>query len=381
MTTATTTTGEHACHAQVTGPKLAVSNPQPAPSTTTDRQTYQIKAEAGATAQRMWDYLVQDSGAPAPMPAGVGQTELQDYLIQWCCQQQGQLLAIQVLDKRYLQMWECAVAALPGQRTVVTARKLWQNPVVAAVAGATGVALYERLLQHLLASAPIEPATSRNEPHFMALTAAGCNAQGLASIRDDSNQLLNAREDAAYWRDLARTQARLLRQRPKSAAPGSFPKAEQAPEADEPPARQWRLDEMDEWAALNAERIVIMPRAIAAARRSPYEDRELVYQCLEMLATEYPAVKRGELPRNAFMERALALGLEVGGSVDPSRAGQYGDEYFVRFGRQKLFLDQHLRKGSARDPRFALRIYYTWDEEIERVIVGWLPSHLTNSKT
>jgi hypothetical protein len=45
------------------------------------------------------------------------------------------------------------------------------------------------------------------------------------------------------------------------------------------------------------------------------------------------------------------------------------------------FLEYHLRKGVAKDERFCLAIYFLWDEQEKKVVVGWLPSHLDNRMT
>lgn len=57
-----------------------------------------------------------------------------------------------------------------------------------------------------------------------------------------------------------------------------------------------------------------------------------------------------------------------------------GDPYFIRLGGRR-FLDTHLGKGSARDPtvRPTLRIYFCWDEDKRRVVIGHMPSHLPTS--
>jgi len=44
-------------------------------------------------------------------------------------------------------------------------------------------------------------------------------------------------------------------------------------------------------------------------------------------------------------------------------------------------LNLHLRKGTTKDDRYCLAIYFFWDDEKRRVVVGWLPSHLDNRLT
>ena len=78
------------------------------------------------------------------------------------------------------------------------------------------------------------------------------------------------------------------------------------------------------------------------------------------------------------------LGLELAPSISSSRAGEAGDEYYVTYpleGETKRMLEQHLRKGSGREERFCLRIYFFWDKDSKKVIIGWLPSHLDTRAT
>lgn len=80
--------------------------------------------------------------------------------------------------------------------------------------------------------------------------------------------------------------------------------------------------------------------------------------------------------------RALAeLGLEESASFSRSRAGEQGDEYFVRFGERRRELDRHLKGSNARDERRRFRLYFFWDEDSQQVVVGWFPSHLSTRLT
>jgi hypothetical protein len=78
------------------------------------------------------------------------------------------------------------------------------------------------------------------------------------------------------------------------------------------------------------------------------------------------------------------LKLEYGFSISNSQVGKQGDQYYVTYplNEQKMrFLEYHLRKGVTKDDRFCLAIYFLWDEQEKKVVVGWLPSHLDNRMT
>jgi len=132
-------------------------------------------------------------------------------------------------------------------------------------------------------------------------------------------------------------------------------------------------------------RVILHPRAQRALKDAVYEDIGLVVSALRLLGEEYCAMRLrgGADARDRFESCCAALGLTYGGSISANRRGTNDDEYSVRWpltGRRRT-LDTHLRKGVARDPRHCLAIYFFWDEDDGCVVVGWLPSHLTNRLT
>lgn len=133
------------------------------------------------------------------------------------------------------------------------------------------------------------------------------------------------------------------------------------------------------WALANEDRIIILPRAFQGAKKSIYNSPETVFTALELLAGAYRDVRRGLLAHSDFITKLAEADLQFDGSVSPSVAGEQGDAYFVSWKGRRRFMDLHLRKGGGRDERYCLRIYFFWDEQAQKVIVGWLPSHLSNS--
>ena len=139
------------------------------------------------------------------------------------------------------------------------------------------------------------------------------------------------------------------------------------------------LDWLPQWAEDNTERIVIMPRALAGAKKSRYKDAEHIREALEFLAGPYRDLRQGRIEQ-AQMEKALReAGLGLRGSAASQIAGEEGAAYFVRWDGRRRFMDMHLTRGGGHDQRYCMRIYWFWDEAGERAIVGHLPSHLPNS--
>ena len=150
------------------------------------------------------------------------------------------------------------------------------------------------------------------------------------------------------------------------------------------------LANLPEWVTSNhAHAIVLHPRAERGASKSRFEDVPLIYQAIELLGIEYHAMRmtspdEAEAKRSACTRRLQELGLDLTPSISSGRAGEEGDEYEVIYpigGEKKRLLDFHLKKGSDRDERYCLRIYFFWDDGIKKVVIGWLPSHLDTRAT
>lgn len=143
--------------------------------------------------------------------------------------------------------------------------------------------------------------------------------------------------------------------------------------------------EMGAWAhTYLAGWLILLGRARRELKTAAFEDIALVYRSLLLLAFEYRDMRMGRQDDSAFNQKLKQYGLECTGSIDPSRARQEGDTYFVNYPQgspQKEFLRFHLCKGISRDPRYCLRIYFFWDEDAEIVVVGSLPGHLDNQLT
>jgi hypothetical protein len=135
-----------------------------------------------------------------------------------------------------------------------------------------------------------------------------------------------------------------------------------------------------------AGRVAVSKNAKRAFADGVYRDLARVYDGIDLLGTEYYAMRTrdasDDAPRLAFEERRKTLQFrEISKSMSPHLYGQYPGYRFVHDGREYL-MDLHLRDNSGGyDPRLLMVIYFTWDEAHERVILGSLPAHLDNSKT
>ena len=145
-------------------------------------------------------------------------------------------------------------------------------------------------------------------------------------------------------------------------------------------------EDLGEWVIKHLTgQVVLHSRAFRGLKDAKYEDVALVYRSLLLLANEYRNQALGrDGAKDAFEKKLNEHGLRINRSISKERAGEQGDEYFVRFptaSSPKRFVEWHLRKGSTKDDRYCLGLYFFWDEDTEQVVVAWLPSHLDNRMT
>lgn len=311
------------------------------------------------------------------IPDGVGDTSGAGSVLNYALQRANHLAAFQWTER-------CADACVR-----------WELFFVAPASGPARIglrAVHDRLatpklpawLASLLPERSFVPPT-QPLPGFLELVALLCSRGEVATSSAAATQaLLDQQHELEYRRQLNEDLVSELRQvngklRDVLAVRALVPQFEDALSeipADETPRD---LSELRGWALANENRIVIMPRALQGAKKSHYDMPETVYVALELLAGPYRDLRMGQLDHAQFLKALAASEMQLEGSVAPSVAGEQGDAYFVSWRGRRRFLELHLRKGGGRDERYCLRIYFFWDEDSQKVIVGWLPSHLSNS--
>jgi hypothetical protein len=122
-------------------------------------------------------------------------------------------------------------------------------------------------------------------------------------------------------------------------------------------------------------------RAERGLRDARYEKISDVIAGLRLLAGPYHQMKTGLSSAQEFETACSAHGFEETRSVSRVSAGRQGDDYFVVHAGRRQFLNRHLKKGTSKDPRNCLRIYFFWDTENDTVVIGSLPEHLGTATT
>ena len=223
-----------------------------------------------------------------------------------------------------------------------------------------------------LANAPERELAMQN--HIAALqrklqTAEDENADWLTELENATAEAeYYKQENAALRLRLDALRAHLIRQNGES------------PDAELPIPNSYK--EMSEWVKEHlAGRLILHPRAERALSKAEYTEVGMVYRALLILANEYRDSRMGVGTDEAFRDVLAQYGMNFSGSIDKSRAGQEGEAYYVKYpigSSQRVFLQFHIVRGNSREDRYCMRIYFFWDEDTNQVVVGWLPSHLSN---
>jgi hypothetical protein len=82
-----------------------------------------------------------------------------------------------------------------------------------------------------------------------------------------------------------------------------------------------------------------------------------------------------------YRQTLLKLGLEDTKCFKSDNPGRYKEQYTAQHAGRSFYMDRHLKKGVDPNPKIGFRLYYAWDDQNGRVVVGWLTSHLDTRKS
>ena len=142
-------------------------------------------------------------------------------------------------------------------------------------------------------------------------------------------------------------------------------------------------DDLETWVELYGQnRLVLHPKAAKAARDSPFKDVPLAYKAMDYLVRYYvPMRTRSESDTEAYQrsKQALAeLGLEESDVGTADEIKRYKKEYKRQHDGREVTLDRHLKRGVGFGGEFQFRMYFWYDDVAQQVLVGHMPTHLTN---
>ncbi len=257
----------------------------------------------------------------------------------------------------------------------------WTRDLVARSTVEWGPCVFFGDAQLLGAAARVQRATSVDE-RLGALEAANASlAQRVNDLQDEASAYNNDAMASDKMRQQAEEESRRLRFHLDALRAALEVKSGSAVDAAIPLPQDW--DGLAEWAQVHlAGRLVLHSRVLnRSLKEAQFDDVSLAANSLLLLAREYRNMRMGLDGAKSRCDTRLAeLRLEISPSIAESRAGEHGDDYYIRHpyaSSPRCFLDLHLKNlGNSREPARCLRVYFLWDESTSQVIVGWLPGHL-----
>lgn len=260
-------------------------------------------------------------------------------------------------------------------------------PSFVTIRNEVSAATLKRLLKRteLVASTAEEERARQEEVRAQLESELATNRNRLAEVEHENSVLFEELDTTTRERDDALDEIRRLRHRLAELREGRYrEEVESQSESEALYPDSW--DGLESWVEETCDgRVVLLPQAVKAARESPFRDIPLAYKSLEFLARQYVPLrtrKEGDEEVRRLYEEALAgLGLEctpVGLALSDKR---YKKDYRRLYQGREIVLDMHLKRGAGFDPATIFRLYFCYDAAESRVIVGHLPTHLTNRKT
>jgi hypothetical protein len=150
------------------------------------------------------------------------------------------------------------------------------------------------------------------------------------------------------------------------------------------PSNLSSLGEIPFWVEENlGPSLEISPRAVREIKKFRHPNPTRIAEALELLAGPRLAMFRGDrFSAQAFHKGLLALGLRDGFSGAERLLGRTGSDYLITHRGRTFILDRHLASNASgfNDPKM-VRIYYFYDPGLDKIVVGWLPTHLRTSKS
>ncbi len=142
-------------------------------------------------------------------------------------------------------------------------------------------------------------------------------------------------------------------------------------------------DVLETWVELyGKDRLVLHPKAAKAARESPFKDIPLAYKAMDYLVRFYIPMRTRSaddyMARQRSLEVLAELGLEESDVGTADEIKRYKHEYRRKYDDREVTLDRHLKRGVGFGADHQFRLYFYYDENAGKVLVGHMPTHLTN---
>lgn len=106
-------------------------------------------------------------------------------------------------------------------------------------------------------------------------------------------------------------------------------------------------------------------------------------ETLTLIRDFYVPMRRGTgtVTWDTFREKCEEIGVEERACFAQKNDIKSFPGYSTQLGSRKVWLDRHFKYGGGYDPRRMFRIYFSWDDDTQSVVIGHMPTHLDNNNT
>jgi hypothetical protein len=132
----------------------------------------------------------------------------------------------------------------------------------------------------------------------------------------------------------------------------------------------------------DSQAVMITSKAEDMAKSCPYENPTQLYRALEWLATRYHAARTNNARIQDLDENCMnEIGMHYKGKQSSVTMGQFREDYFTKIDGRNIPLEEHIRKGTSKDPRQTVSIAFYYDEDTKKVIIGFIGQHQETRST
>ena len=114
-----------------------------------------------------------------------------------------------------------------------------------------------------------------------------------------------------------------------------------------------------------------------SAKNSPFQRPGEVFDALAWLATVYHSrrMRPGKQPHFDKLLRESCSGWSYKPKQTEVTKEQFDEWYTTTMDGRSYDLDAHIGKGNSYDPKNTIRIAFAWDDELSKVVVGYIGHH------
>ncbi len=130
------------------------------------------------------------------------------------------------------------------------------------------------------------------------------------------------------------------------------------------------------------DKLVFALNSKSDADSNPFEDPEEVLSALQFLATTYRDAKLGVTPcRDLDQALREVNGWFYQGGQSEITMRTYSAWYQCRWNGDTYWAGEHIGTGTNKDPRYTIRIAFTWEPRQRKIIIGFIGQHQRTAAT